>query len=742
MSPSRRYKTPTILSDEPLRDEDRAHFHFDEFAVTLARLVASVETRTPLTIGVSGPWGAGKTTLLRRVKRLLDLNAGFRAKNEPGFRPCKTVWFDAWKYNDEAELLVALVRVLLTAMRNDGLISKIKAGLEDPQQPSYDIFAMLLNAFQVSFGGLGAEFRFQLDPQKHAQPSPFESHTAFFDHFDEAFSRLLALWVHGTPDFARIDEKKGALVIFIDDLDRCLPEKIIQVLEAVKLFLDKPGCVFLLGADTRLIGEAVRRYYRQAGLDEGAAGDYLEKLIQLRFELPPVQAKEMGEYLQSLPAADETLRRYWEVLVVGAEINPRKVKTFLNDLNLAWTMLLNSGQAQGVDRADFIRWRVLMRAAPENFRRKVLELDDPSIRWNFVRDALRWAGETSADEEERERLNRQFEPYATLRLQRVLRAIRAFGDSFDAKTLDAFLHLSAPPAAEEAPSPERRALAEGREAAKGAPRPKGVRVWGGLEFVRVPPGSFLMGSRGGDELAFSDERPQHTVEIPYEYWIGRFPVTNAQFAAFVEATGYVTTAEKRGGWNPEKAEFTKGFNWRHPLGPKSSIKGKEDHPVVQVSWRDAQAYVRWLNETYGHELPEGYAFRLPSEAEWEKAARGEYGNTWPWGDEWDAARCNSAEGGPGETTPVGAYSPQGDSPYGAADMAGNVWEWTRSLKRDYPYDPDDGREDESASGARVVRGGSFNSSRRSARAACRYWDGPVDRDLDQGFRVGVLPVSR
>jgi len=161
---------------------------------------------------------------------------------------------------------------------------------------------------------------------------------------------------------------------------------------------------------------------------------------------------------------------------------------------------------------------------------------------------------------------------------------------------------------------------------------------------------------------------------------------------------------------------------------------------VNVSWNDAQAYCEWLNQIKDVNLPKGYVFRLPTEAEWEKAARGEYGNIWPWGNEFDKNKCNSSEGGKGSTTPVGAYSPAGDSPYGAADMAGNVWEWNQSLYKDYPYKLDDGRENIKADGTRVLRGGSFLSDSRDVRCAIRSSRNPNLRLNDLGFRVVVSPL--
>ena len=144
------------------------------------------------------------------------------------------------------------------------------------------------------------------------------------------------------------------------------------------------------------------------------------------------------------------------------------------------------------------------------------------------------------------------------------------------------------------------------------------------------------------------------------------------------------------------------------------------------------AYCRWLSEVTG--MP----YRLPSEAEWEKASRGKDGRIYPWGNEWDKSRCNSEEAYRGGTTPVGAY-PQGVSPYGLWDMAGNVREWTRSLPYVYPYDPRDGREDEDAKGGRVLRGGSFGDSRRLVR--CTFRGAFVFRKLLRGYNGFRVVVS-
>jgi formylglycine-generating enzyme required for sulfatase activity len=256
---------------------------------------------------------------------------------------------------------------------------------------------------------------------------------------------------------------------------------------------------------------------------------------------------------------------------------------------------------------------------------------------------------------------------------------------------------------------------------------------GQLEYTKVGSGIFFMGSSIRDDYSSEYEMPFYESNLAYDYWIGRYPVTNLQYATFAKDTG---------------------ISFSIP-------KGKEIHPVVYVSWIDALEYVRWLNKKYRKELDRGYRFALPSELEWEKAARGPDGRLYPWGKTFDTPydlgidlgrdRCNIDESGRGGTVAVTENSPSGDSPYGAANMAGNVWEWTRSLwshdkeapepEYQYPYLPNDGREEETVDGARVLRGGSFFNSRWQARCAVRGWDTPDARYRYLGFRIAVVPSA-
>jgi len=243
------------------------------------------------------------------------------------------------------------------------------------------------------------------------------------------------------------------------------------------------------------------------------------------------------------------------------------------------------------------------------------------------------------------------------------------------------------------------------------------------EMILIPAGEFLMGSDPAkDRHADDNELPQHTICLP-DYYIAKTPVTNAQYAAFVQATG----------------QDPPGY-WTHGKPPK----GLEDHPVVYISWYDAVAYCNWLSQVT-EEL-----YRLPSEAEWEKAARGRDGSIYPWSNESPRHDRLNFGGYVGHTTPVGEYSPQGDSPYRATDMSGNVWEWTRSLwgvnwqepDFGYPYDPTDGREAVHASVHfdRVLRGGGYEAGEEYVRCAARDREHPSYSDEYVGFRV-VLTIE-
>jgi formylglycine-generating enzyme required for sulfatase activity len=259
-----------------------------------------------------------------------------------------------------------------------------------------------------------------------------------------------------------------------------------------------------------------------------------------------------------------------------------------------------------------------------------------------------------------------------------------------------------------------------------------------MEFMCVPSGKFIMGSQNGNDKEFDPdshiawmkihrpseekaleklaetysvtlEKPQHLVDISYDYWMARYLITNEQYEVYVKDRGIPHPVD---GW--EK---------------------KSDHPVVNVSWQMAVEYCQWLTGVLASELSANLIFRLPTGAEWEKSARGTDGREFPWGNVFENDKCALRKDS--KTAPVGLYSPQGDSPFACADMVGNVYQWTHSRFVAYPYNAKDGREDEKMNLGRESRGGV--AYKYWMRCSYRHEYHPDSRNGVLGFRVCIAP---
>ncbi len=708
----------------PLLDDAAASINqlpgFEAYVNTLAKILKDPYIHTPLTLGVFGDWGSGKTSLMLQLKdQITDGEAG-----SSGYR---AVWFNAWKYNQEDALWRALLLVLLDDLEQ--LMPHEQPPTEEGETEPEQLLALLRQALYrdaswtekgerrpdwtaALTAGAGLAFNLVLTGVGLgiAKETLAEARKAFgkgepvsqLSKLAQAFKReelvheqaQLRSLEQFQQNFARLVQvllrREGAdgrkLVLFVDDLDRCTPDKAVQVLEALKLFLDVPGCINVLALSAREIENAVLLRY------EGKVNpkEYLEKIIQVPFILPPVESEAMREYVSKLaPALPQDCA---EVFAEGlAEPNPRQVKRVLNIFLLLSRLLEERPNlVESFTPVRLAKFVTIQHAHPEFYtllrRRNPGYLPELARYFRELKGGERpAAGEEAAALQLPEPL-RAFQTNAAL--QRLLCLCEDEGGRFDGLTpqeVRAYITLT------------RRATPSEAPAGHGAHLPFEP------ELRTIPAGPFWMGTSDEQmamlrasydwarEFDFGREQPQREITLA-EYQIGRYPVTNAEYAEFVRATGRPSPRHWRQGMFPEELA---------------------SHPVVYVSWYDARAYVEWLKEETGQ------PYRLPTEAEWEKAARGDTGLVWPWGDEWDEKKCNMKLSGPGKTTPVGQYSPAGDSPYGCADMAGNVWEWCSSLYQPYPYEVDDGRENLEASGNRVLRGGSWRDT-NPGWARCTY----------------------
>ncbi|MBC8262764.1 MAG: formylglycine-generating enzyme family protein [Anaerolineales bacterium] len=276
------------------------------------------------------------------------------------------------------------------------------------------------------------------------------------------------------------------------------------------------------------------------------------------------------------------------------------------------------------------------------------------------------------------------------------------------------------------------------------PLPTTITAADGAAMILIPAGPFMLGSESDDSE--EDEQPVHEVTLD-DYYIDQYEVTNERFAAFVTDTGHVTDAEQRGEsyvLDPsleDNGQMVEGAYWKHPVGPTSNVDGLGNHPVVHVSWNDAVAYCEWRGD------------RLPTEAEWEKAARGDDGRTYPWGNTFYGNRLNYCDSncrfdyadstwddGFANTAPVGSY-PDGAGPFGVLDMAGNVGEWVADWYAEdyYAISPSENPPGPSSGDERVHRGGGWPNGDNHVRATFRNsgWLHGADNYL--GFRCARTP---
>ena len=289
-----------ILGDSPTTEDGLG---FDPYVNILLEAINNFDAESPLTIGIHGSWGSGKTSLMRMLEK------GFEYDNR-----VKTIWFNAWRYSKEDIIWRAFIMKLLYKL---SVFQKLK----EADWPK--VFGELIKPFFSSNPNLG----------DIKEAFSYGQRIDSMDEFEKGFKKIVQDVV-----------KDGRLIIFIDDLDRCLPEKTIEILEVIKLFLDVPRCVFVIGVEREVIerGIEVRYKSREQGIPISGK-DYIEKIIQVPFTLPPIREADMMGFIESLGISEKE-KGYAEIVAKGTGCNPRKVKMFLNTLRIRQAIAERTGE--------------------------------------------------------------------------------------------------------------------------------------------------------------------------------------------------------------------------------------------------------------------------------------------------------------------------------------------------------------------------------------------------------------
>ena len=854
----------SYLTDNATSDPAADALNFGDFRPALKEILTSAET--PLTVGIFGAWGSGKTSLMRMLRDEIE---------SEGKPKARTVWFTAWKYDRQDALWRSLILRVLEAMvpREEGdgpreerpvlqnpgekqqrlitLLEKLEDSVyqdvewEELGQRNIRWWQFLSNtglagieiAAALGSGGItpvlkemtGADGLPIEEIKKAAQAISRETKSYqrrqlfYMEQFEATFKEAVGLI------------KEARLIVFVDDLDRCLPEKAIEVLEAIKLFLEVPGVVFVLGMDREVVQRGIEARYghffsRQPGRHSELPirGDvYLQKIVQIPFHLPSLAIANLDQFMAGLDKGLSVMTR--QVFARGLFPNPRQVKRALNIFHLlqeiarqrekrpaqegglpprsiAWPLLAKTVVIQTQYPDLYQLWRqypLVMKMLEREYGRQVTSDDE------MLLGRLRDHDQPPIDEPQKEpaaqphspteRSGGLLAPYLDDRQQYALLAqLLAYPPAEEAgsgRQLARFAGLNRDQMAayvqlagtveseEELPldlpadlladllSGDRLRMQdaagrlESEEPQKDGPKHRTHRV-PLVNIVQNPAELLERRVNAGDALGWiGDERqgvsslePQlipiiedltflmgdekQEVTIPAAFAIAQYPITNAQFRFFIEEGGYSEARWLDKCWTKEGRDYRQKNNWTQPRYWDDAKYSLSNQPVVGVSWYEAVAYAAWLAQKTGQ------PYRLPTEAEWERAARHTDGRTYPWGEEWRDGIVNSGEAGISRPTAVGLFL-DGAAECGALDMSGNVWEWCRTRWRDekeleYPQPwADDGREKLEGGNIvwRVLRGGSWADSPTSLR--CAYRDGydPFSRYVNFGFRVCASPFS-
>lgn len=762
-----------LLSDEPILESSRGdHLEFIHSAEVLAR--AALHTDCPITLGIYGNWGSGKTSLMRLMKQIVE-------QEGVGENAAVAVWFNAWQYEREEHLVVPLIATIARDIKkrqeqwekeSDSNAKKAVKIMKTGGKKVHDALRSVLYGISMK-GKLGvpllgeleisASMKDMIERYESVTQDTLMARSLYFDAFDE-LSKL-----SHDPKIA-----KPQIVVFVDDLDRCFPEQAVKLLESIKLILHQPKFSFVLGIYPQIIEEFIRNKYASqypiAAIRESSADekefhsrmdkyldyfkDYLGKIVQVRYDVPERQPGQMQDYIKHLLKDAEVESEFivedisekdlLELIAEVGERSPREIVRKINWLIVKWRISKNE-KSESEDfnlLAGLINETVLNRLAKQ---RRDYEQFLLYLGWPANEDKLLTYGECLAYAlEKSKKMGSHLERINHLRKEldaEESATMKSLIDIIDKDEKLCNVLISAPGLRWLADKKHRNEMQkifqekEYRQQEIESDLEKGKiaftetidieisedveQLLPGLKMIDVEGGTFLMGSDEGQDR----EKPVHKVKLS-NFKISATQVTQKQYETIMKT-------------NP------------------SSFKGKEkmekgNLPVENVNWNEAMVFCEQLTK----KLKGKYKVTLPTEAQWEYAARG--GHKAPVKDGVHVGKFRYA--GSDNLDEVGWYAGNSDkkahpvagkkpNELGLYDLSGNVWEWCldwfdekfyrECLEKGVVENPVCTREGSD----RVLRGGSWSDTAEGCRSAGRGGIDPDGRYGDVGFRLVFVPQS-
>lgn len=760
---------PVILNDSPAIDLFEP-FQFSDFLNALYYRLVNPLNSTPLTISIEGDWGYGKTTLMKHLKTRLDFDANLEERVE-GFRICRTVWFQVWKYYEQDEILSALIQTILNEMRKNSKFESLIASVFENNIVSN----IVKNIFQ-SFNVAG------ISPFSNIGQSKHKANLAYYYHFSNFLKLLIKLYTHQIEvgnfkdaienvsklyEYIKDDDvvvkDRQILVLFIDDLDRCSKEKIVKILDCIKLFLDFPGIAIIIGMSPSIISTAIEDIKKEPALQ------YLEKMIQLRCAIPAYLPDTLKKYGMSkknvgINFSEFAFPQKYDIpeIISYFSDTPRQFKQYSNNIYFLFSTLtkrkiLEENHNLNIEKSPELKELILnnrkiykhlmfMDSESKTIFLRFLEtgiLSDTSNRHvnyylytlckeeNEIKKRLKAIADLAKFEKQnirenptllhfllfylwKEKINRCFQnDYAPKQFDYPIHFYLEdieFWKDFQRGNLDVDLIIN----------DDHRKIFDFIKI-----QLRKIQFFGNnfedfiLELPVDDNNLSLLIKQGIEPIPESksqeaaskanhkykegiDEKYEELEKINDQFFMDRFLVTNSRFKKFIE---YLLNNDKE----KEIPEYLLLSCSKLLIEKENKChvrRGFENHPVTGVTWNGATAFAKWDNGK-----------TLPTRKQWLIA----FGDRkYAFGNEFDNFKCNTYDSQILSTTQVDNYF-DGVSPFNIFDMSGNVWEWCL-----------DGPNGET--GFRYIMGGSWANRKEDASKTCKE-SHPKERSIASiGFR--------